>query len=195
VFCLNRRLSIRIRLSRITNRLAISKGDLPKTFIDEEFLRSCAIAYSAIPEVTFREGWGTPESTMAFDFVWRLWTPSPQSVRRNTYLFNSSPPIFRPKRLLKNHSVLYEAESNLRTHVYSRSRNSFLKMSSAMQVKLRQISFFTHRCSAIKYNPTNAENNVSSFCSVKNGDSPYESFSRNQFRSLAQLSFSVLWLV
>ncbi|KAH8114280.1 hypothetical protein DFH11DRAFT_1039637 [Phellopilus nigrolimitatus] len=63
-FCLKRRLSVRLGLARIPKgRIAIGKGDLPKAvhiLIEEELLRSCAIAYTAQPRIARRDGWGTP---------------------------------------------------------------------------------------------------------------------------------------
>lgn len=78
---------MRLGLARIPKgRIAIGKGDLPKVcpefvvwisflsipklyalqavhiLIEEEFLRSCAIAYTAQPRIARRDGWGTPGS-------------------------------------------------------------------------------------------------------------------------------------
>ncbi|THH05147.1 hypothetical protein EW145_g5006, partial [Phellinidium pouzarii] len=62
--CLKRRLSMRLGLARIPKgRVAIGKRDLPRivhNFIEEEFLRSCTIAYAAQPKDVRRDGWGTP---------------------------------------------------------------------------------------------------------------------------------------
>ena len=64
-------------------------------FIEEEFLRSCAISYASLPETPRREGWGSPgvlyvhsfllnvfmtmkeRSTRTFDFVLSFLTLSP----------------------------------------------------------------------------------------------------------------------
>lgn len=81
-FCLKRRLSVRLKLVRIPKgRIATGTGDLPKvcpsqivlklvmlladahgqvvyTFIEMAFLRSCALVFEALPEVSYRERMG-----------------------------------------------------------------------------------------------------------------------------------------
>lgn len=79
---------MRLTLARIPKgRIATGKGDLPKVrhlaiyspeirmhlvddfnvlsqvvhnFIEQEFLRSCTIAFASLPKVSHREGWGAP---------------------------------------------------------------------------------------------------------------------------------------
>ncbi|KAL5511900.1 hypothetical protein ACEPAH_5118 [Sanghuangporus vaninii] len=64
LLCLKRRLSVRLQLTRIPKgRIAVGKGDLPKAvhlFIEEELLRASTIAYSSLPKVESRDGWGSP---------------------------------------------------------------------------------------------------------------------------------------
>lgn len=50
------------------------RGQVVHTFIEEEFLRSCAITLASLPKESHREGWGAPGMSSSSTIVFLLLT-------------------------------------------------------------------------------------------------------------------------
>ncbi|TRM65818.1 hypothetical protein BD626DRAFT_192488 [Schizophyllum amplum] len=65
--CFLRRISIRMRLSRISKvHRTLRKGDVPRSvyrYMTEEYVRTCLIAHESLPKDVVRPGWGRPGTT------------------------------------------------------------------------------------------------------------------------------------
>ncbi|KAI9455845.1 hypothetical protein F5148DRAFT_1277188 [Russula earlei] len=63
-FCLKRRISMRLKLQRLSRgRVALRKGDIPKhvhEYVLQEYSRVCLISFESLPKDAHREGWGRP---------------------------------------------------------------------------------------------------------------------------------------
>ncbi|KAJ7786012.1 hypothetical protein B0H16DRAFT_14396 [Mycena metata] len=64
LFCVNRRLAVRMRLARISKAYTIiRRGDVPNTvheYIAQEYMRTCLVSHESLPTDMFPPGWGRP---------------------------------------------------------------------------------------------------------------------------------------
>ncbi|KAF8167925.1 hypothetical protein B0H34DRAFT_37981 [Crassisporium funariophilum] len=64
LFCVKRRVAVRLKLSRISKTYrTIGKDDLPDAvhrYIAQEYIRTCLVSYESLPKDVFHEGWGRP---------------------------------------------------------------------------------------------------------------------------------------
>ncbi|PPQ76411.1 hypothetical protein CVT24_012628 [Panaeolus cyanescens] len=64
LFCVNRRVIVRLKLQRISKTYqTIERKDLPERvhkYIIQEYIRACLIAYESLPKNVYHEGWGSP---------------------------------------------------------------------------------------------------------------------------------------
>ncbi|KAK7064460.1 hypothetical protein R3P38DRAFT_44798 [Favolaschia claudopus] len=72
LFCLNRRLAVRLRLQRISKAYTIiRRGDVPHPvheYMTQEYMRTCLISYESLPTDVFHPGWGRPgKQYLVFD--------------------------------------------------------------------------------------------------------------------------------
>ncbi|KAJ7139836.1 hypothetical protein C8R44DRAFT_605701 [Mycena epipterygia] len=64
IFCVNRRLAVRMRLQRISRAYnIIRRGDVPHPvheYIAQEYIRACLVSHESLPAEVFHPGWGRP---------------------------------------------------------------------------------------------------------------------------------------
>ncbi|KAJ7275328.1 hypothetical protein B0H12DRAFT_1042010 [Mycena haematopus] len=64
LFCIKRRLAVRMRLQRISKAYTIiRRGDVPNSvheYMTQEYMRTCLVAHESLPTDTFHPGWGRP---------------------------------------------------------------------------------------------------------------------------------------
>ncbi|KAJ8702834.1 hypothetical protein PTI98_001511 [Pleurotus ostreatus] len=64
LLCIKRRVAVRMRLQRISKVYrTIGRNDVPKSvhrYIEQEYARTCFVAYESLPKDAFHEGWGRP---------------------------------------------------------------------------------------------------------------------------------------
>ncbi|KAF9499832.1 hypothetical protein BDN71DRAFT_1383360 [Pleurotus eryngii] len=64
LLCIKRRVAVRMRLQRISKVYRIiGRNDVPKSvhrYIEQEYARTCLVAYESLPKDAFHEGWGRP---------------------------------------------------------------------------------------------------------------------------------------
>ncbi|PPQ76719.1 hypothetical protein CVT26_004380 [Gymnopilus dilepis] len=64
IFCVKRRIAVRLKLSRISKTYrTIGRDDLPASVhrhVLQEYIRTCLIAYESQPKNIHRDGWGRP---------------------------------------------------------------------------------------------------------------------------------------
>ncbi|KAJ6574817.1 hypothetical protein B0H19DRAFT_935362 [Mycena capillaripes] len=64
LFCVKRRLTIRMRLARISKAYTIiRRGDVPNSvheYMTQEYMRTCLVAHESLPTDVFHPGWGRP---------------------------------------------------------------------------------------------------------------------------------------
>ncbi|KAF9056352.1 hypothetical protein BJ165DRAFT_505280 [Panaeolus papilionaceus] len=67
LFCVNRRVLVRLQLQRISKTYrTIERKDLPERvhrYIIQEYIRTCLVAYECLPKDVHHEGWGRPGGT------------------------------------------------------------------------------------------------------------------------------------
>ncbi|KAF7339893.1 hypothetical protein MVEN_01906600 [Mycena venus] len=64
LFCVKRRLAVRLRLQRISKAYTIiRRGDVPNSvheYMTQEYMRTCLVSYESLPTDVFHPGWGRP---------------------------------------------------------------------------------------------------------------------------------------
>ncbi|KAJ7462675.1 hypothetical protein B0H11DRAFT_2159960 [Mycena galericulata] len=64
IFCVNRRLAVRMRLQRISKaHTLLRRGDVPNAvheYIAQEYMRTCLVSHESLPQDVFHAGWGRP---------------------------------------------------------------------------------------------------------------------------------------
>ncbi|KAJ7900043.1 hypothetical protein B0H14DRAFT_2672028 [Mycena olivaceomarginata] len=64
LFCVKRRLAVRIRLQRISKAYTIiRRGDVPNSvheYMTQEYMRTCLVSRESLPTDVFHPGWGRP---------------------------------------------------------------------------------------------------------------------------------------
>ncbi|KAF7339713.1 Fruiting body protein SC7 [Mycena sanguinolenta] len=66
LFCVKRRLAVRMRLQRISKAYTIiRRGDVPNSvheYMSQEYMRTCLVSHESVPTDTFHPGWGRPDA-------------------------------------------------------------------------------------------------------------------------------------
>ncbi|KAF8213370.1 hypothetical protein K438DRAFT_1089433 [Mycena galopus ATCC 62051] len=64
LFCVKRRLAVRMRLQRISKaHTIIRRGDVPNSvheYMTQEYMRTCLVSHESLPTDVFHPGWGRP---------------------------------------------------------------------------------------------------------------------------------------
>ncbi|KAJ6519539.1 hypothetical protein C8R45DRAFT_1118322 [Mycena sanguinolenta] len=64
LFCVKRRLAVRMRLQRISKAYTIiRRGDVPNSvheYMSQEYMRTCLVSHESVPTDTYHPGWGRP---------------------------------------------------------------------------------------------------------------------------------------
>ncbi|TFK40984.1 hypothetical protein BDQ12DRAFT_417463 [Crucibulum laeve] len=64
MFCIKRRVAVRLKLQRISKVYqTIGRDDLPESvhkYITQEYIRACLVSYESLPKDIVHEGWGRP---------------------------------------------------------------------------------------------------------------------------------------
>ncbi|KZP16758.1 hypothetical protein FIBSPDRAFT_748026 [Athelia psychrophila] len=106
-FCLNRRISVRRRLQRISKTYrTIGRGDVPKAvhqYISQEYARTCIVSHEVLPSDAFHEGWGRPGTQYAGVRFRRALLDTIPDIDAHAHLVIPSHPKLRPHSRMMHH--------------------------------------------------------------------------------------------
>ncbi|KAF8649856.1 hypothetical protein AX16_005619 [Volvariella volvacea WC 439] len=104
LFCIKRRVAIRLRLHRISKSFStIGRGDVPDTvheYISQEYFRSCLVFHKSIPVGAFHPGWTIDDAGQPINFRREILSTIPKLDEMARIVIPTHPPLKPHARML-----------------------------------------------------------------------------------------------